>query len=144
MKTDNIKSYTKDELTVIWNPNACIHSENCWRGLIQVFHPKKRPWINLDGAKSEEIIAQINKCPSGALSWKSNLENTPEHTSELRDKTMVEVIQNGPLRIHGGITLQLADGKKETKNNVTALCRCGMSNNKPFCDGTHKKEGWIG
>lgn len=48
----------------------CIHSTKCWKGLIQVFDPRKRPWINLDGAEKEQIIEQVNTCPSGALSYR--------------------------------------------------------------------------
>jgi uncharacterized Fe-S cluster protein YjdI len=48
----------------------CIHSTKCWKGLIQVFDPRKRPWINLDGAEKEQIIEQVKTCPSGALSYR--------------------------------------------------------------------------
>lgn len=61
--------YTKDELTVIWRPMQCIHSTKCWKGLINVFDPRKKPWINLEGAEQSSIIEQVKACPSGALSF---------------------------------------------------------------------------
>jgi uncharacterized Fe-S cluster protein YjdI len=61
--------YTKEDLTVIWKPKQCIHSTRCWKGLISVFNPQVKPWINMDGASKEAIIEQVKKCPSGALSY---------------------------------------------------------------------------
>lgn len=66
----NIKTYTNDDVTVVWQSELCIHCGNCAKGLPQVFKPRERPWINLENASSEEIIEQVGKCPSGALSMK--------------------------------------------------------------------------
>lgn len=63
-----IKHYTKDNVTVKWQSDLCTHSGICARGLIEVFNPKKVPWVNMDGASTEQIINQVKKCPSGALS----------------------------------------------------------------------------
>jgi uncharacterized Fe-S cluster protein YjdI len=64
--------YTNGEVTVVWKPDLCIHSGNCARGLSEVFKPREKPWINIDGATSEKIIEQVKKCPSGALSYLRN------------------------------------------------------------------------
>ena len=66
--------YSNEEITVIWQPEICQHSTLCWKGLLQVFNPKKRPWINMDGAATEQIIEQVKKCPSGALSYAKNAD----------------------------------------------------------------------
>ncbi len=63
-----IKKYKKDDLEVVWQPDLCIHSGVCARGLPKVFDPKRKPWIDLDQAEKEKIIAQVKACPSGALS----------------------------------------------------------------------------
>ena len=63
------KRYTKGDLTVIWKPALCTHSGNCVRGLQTVFNLKERPWINMQGAERNEIMNQVSKCPSGALSY---------------------------------------------------------------------------
>ena len=62
------KTYTKEDLTVVWQPHKCIHSAICFNGLPNVFDPRKRPWVNMDGALKQDIINQVKKCPSGALS----------------------------------------------------------------------------
>ena len=72
-----VRKYTNDEITVVWKPNVCMHSKICWKGLIEVFNPKARPWINMDGATTEKIIEQVKKCPSGALSFFMNEEAKP-------------------------------------------------------------------
>lgn len=64
-----VREYTNGETTIVWRPRLCTRSTNCWRGLPAVFAPWKRPWINPYGATTEEIITQIEKCPSGALSY---------------------------------------------------------------------------
>lgn len=69
-----ILHYTNGEVTVIWKPKVCIHSTLCWKGLIEVFNPKERPWIKMDGATTERIIEQVRKCPSGALSYFLNTD----------------------------------------------------------------------
>lgn len=74
--------YTNEEMTVVWKPKLCIHSTNCWKGLIQVFNPKERPWIKMDRATTEKIIEQVKKCPSGALSFFLNKEVTDTNGSE--------------------------------------------------------------
>ena len=66
--------YTNNEVTVVWKPKVCIHSTNCWKGLIGVFNPREKPWIKMDGATTERIIDQVKKCPSGALSYFMNAD----------------------------------------------------------------------
>lgn len=71
MKEVAIK-YKNDEITVVWKPKLCIHSEICWKGLDDVFKPLEKSWIKMEGAPSEKIIAQVNLCPSGALNYLKN------------------------------------------------------------------------
>lgn len=66
------KEYTNGELTIIWQPDICIHSEICVQTLPQVYKPKERPWILIENATTDQLIAQIRKCPSGALSYRLN------------------------------------------------------------------------
>lgn len=62
------KTYTKEDLTVVWQPEKCIHSGVCVGGLPDVFKPKEKPWIQTENADKEAIRKQVLKCPSGALS----------------------------------------------------------------------------
>lgn len=136
-----VKKYSNDAITVVWKPNTCIHAKHCWKDLIQVFNPKNRPWINLDGATTGRIKKQVEKCPSGALSYEINVGEDHE---EVQVETKVEALQNGPLLVHGTLHVTNSNGSKEIKNKTTAFCRCGVSNNKPYCDGAHSKTGFEG
>jgi uncharacterized Fe-S cluster protein YjdI len=66
------KKYSTGEVTVIWKPSVCIHSAVCFKGLPEVFDPRERPWVKIDGASTSVIIDQVKKCPSGALSYVLN------------------------------------------------------------------------
>ena len=68
------KNYSNGEITVHWKPDACIHSGNCARQLLTVFNPRMKPWINIEGAATDEIIKAVDRCPSGALSWNKEKE----------------------------------------------------------------------
>jgi CDGSH-type Zn-finger protein len=59
-------------------------------------------------------------------------------------ETKVEVLNNGPLLVYGTLKVTHKDGREEIKNKTTAFCRCGASNNKPYCDGTHVKHNFVG
>lgn len=63
-----VKRYSNGEVTVVWKSALCQHSGVCFRGLPQVFDPRRRPWIAIDGASSAQIVEQVGRCPSGALS----------------------------------------------------------------------------
>jgi uncharacterized Fe-S cluster protein YjdI len=142
---DITKKYTNGEVTIVWKPEACIHSTICWKeatGLPKVFNPKIRPWIDPQGDNTANMIAQVKKCPSGALSYYMNSE--AEKVAEVTAESIVEVMPNGPLLVYGNITVKDKDGTECKRNNVTAFCRCGQSGNKPYCDGTHKKTGFEG
>ncbi|MGD9932152.1 MAG: CDGSH iron-sulfur domain-containing protein [Dehalococcoidia bacterium] len=54
----------------------------------------------------------------------------------------IEIRDNGPYLIRGGVTVKDADGNTFETQDVVALCRCGHSGKKPFCDGTHRGEGF--
>jgi uncharacterized Fe-S cluster protein YjdI len=148
MSVETLK-YTNNEVTVVWKPKACIHSTLCWKGLIEVFNPKERPWIKMDGATTEKIIEQVRQCPSGALSYYLNAEaianeSADKIVAESAQIMKVEVSPNGPYLIKTECQIVHSDGREEIKNETVALYRCGGSNNKPYCDGTHRKVGFRG
>ena len=131
---EKIKEYESADLTVVWKPEKCIHSENCFKGLPEVFDPGARPWVNVNGAEGQRIKAAIDRCPSGALSYKS----VKSGDVEIKEEQIVEVVQNGPLMVYGNIKVKNHDGVETSKHRTTAFCRCGASSNKPYCDGSHK------
>lgn len=140
MEKEIVKEYDTDELTVIWKPKKCIHSEICWKTLPEVYDPKGKPWIKPENASAAALKSQIEKCPSGALSYRVQGETQVEESKE----TECTVIENGPLLVSGLLKVTLASGTVETKKRSTAFCRCGASNNKPYCDGTHNNVGFTG
>jgi uncharacterized Fe-S cluster protein YjdI len=64
--------YDNGEITVVWKPDICMHSGICARGLSEVFDPRRKPWIEMGNAETQQIIDQVKKCPSGALSIEKN------------------------------------------------------------------------
>lgn len=64
-----VKRYSNDDVTVIWKPELCRHTGICARGLPLVFDPRRKPWIELKHADTETITAQVERCPSAALTW---------------------------------------------------------------------------
>ncbi|WP_296380764.1 (4Fe-4S)-binding protein [Winogradskyella sp.] len=135
------KEYSNGEVTVVWEAEKCIHSAICVKGLPNVFHPKDRPWIKIDEAKTDDLVNTVKKCPSGALSFYMIDE---EDKSAESLETKVEVLENGPLLVYGTLKVTHKDGTEDTKNRTTAFCRCGASQNKPYCDGAHVKEDFRG
>ena len=136
-----IKEYSNGEVTVVWEAEKCIHSAICVKGLPNVFDPEAKPWIAIDAASTDALVNQIKQCPSGALSFYMNGDD--DQSSESLE-TKVEVLENGPLLVYGTLKVTGKDGNAETKNKTTAFCRCGASQNKPYCDGAHVKEAFIG
>ena len=84
----------------------------------------------MKGAISEDIMKIIDRCPSGALSYKKADNSGP-------CSVKIKVMKNGPLLVEGDCILVDRDGKDESVKGPFALCRCGGSGKKPFCDGSH-------
>lgn len=135
------KAYTNDEVTIVWEADKCIHSGICVKGLPNVFRPKVRPWIRIGAASTEALVNQVKQCPSGALSY--YMSDEEDETAESME-TKVEVLENGPLLVYGTLKVTNKDGTSEIKNKTTAFCRCGASENKPYCDGAHVKNDFKG
>jgi len=73
------REYSNGEVTVIWQPGLCCHSGICVQTLPQVYNPKERPWVKPENATTEELIEQINTCPSGALSYRMNKDQEDQN-----------------------------------------------------------------
>lgn len=136
-----VKKYTRDNVTIIWKPDQCIHATKCWKGLVEVFNPRKKPWVDMNGADLQTIIDQVAQCPSGALSCEIT-EEKEEADTQTEMNTSVEVLKNGPLMVYGNLKVKDSNGNESSRSKVTAFCRCGASANKPFCDGSHMRIGF--
>ena len=135
---DKRKNYVGKGITIHDNRKICSHAAECVNNLPSVFKLNARPWISPDAAETkEEIINTIRKCPSGALSY--SIDGI-EYQDQNERMPMITVSKDGPYLVTGGIDLsgdsiQWAEGASKEHY---VLCRCGASNNKPFCDGMHR------
>ena len=135
---DRREAYAGKGITIFDNRALCAHAAHCTEQLASVFRYGQEPWIDPDGASVPAIIEVIRKCPSGALSHAiGGVEAAPPPRAP-----MVTVADNGPYQITGGIELAgVRQGDGASREHYT-LCRCGASNNKPFCDGSHWNAGF--
>jgi uncharacterized Fe-S cluster protein YjdI/CDGSH-type Zn-finger protein len=133
------RSYEGAGIVVRWEPKLCIHVANCIRALPAVFNPGARPWVDVDAATAAEIAEAIRSCPTGALAF----DRTDGGPQEMPDvPTTVQPRLNGPLFLRGDI--QVVDTRGAVTRSATrmALCRCGHSQNKPYCDLSHRAAGF--
>jgi uncharacterized Fe-S cluster protein YjdI/CDGSH-type Zn-finger protein len=133
------KEYRTDRIEVSWEPTYCIHAQRCVGGLPAVFNRQDRPWIHPDAASPDEIAQVISTCPSGALHFR-RLDDGPREA--VPEVTTITVARDGPLGLHGDIEIRDADGVVIRRDTRVTLCRCGASQNKPFCDLSHKAIGF--
>lgn len=134
------KEYQLGDLAVSFDSALCIHSGRCLQGAPGVFNLKQRPWIQLDKDSEDHVVDTVNRCPSGALQWRT----TDAHRADPvpGEAPLILVSENGPLYIRGSIELDGGDGEVLIESPRLALCRCGQSSNKPFCDNTHRETAW--
>jgi uncharacterized Fe-S cluster protein YjdI len=128
------REYPSDGITVIWDATRCIHTGRCLRGLPEVFDLDKRPWIDVAAASPEDIAAIIRRCPTDALRYRPG-PDLPEEEPD--SPTTIEPRPNGPLFVRGRIQIVNRRGEVVEEETRVALCRCGASANKPFCDNSH-------
>jgi len=163
------RQYTNGEITVFWIPSKCIHATTCFRELIEVFNPGRRPWVNMEGGPSRRIAEVVNKCPTQAIIWKYNKDLTeserlsqrevareeenpqtltgPEEEAKPKQNRIkpsnIRIMKDGPIVVEGKFKILGKDGDELKPSIMTSFCRCGNSKNMPYCDGTHRKIGFT-
>jgi CDGSH-type Zn-finger protein len=135
---DRRDTYVGAEVTIHDNRGICQHAGFCTDNLASVFKLHQDPWIDPNGAVAEAIIAQVRQCPSGALSYSVR---ATEHRDQSRSPA-ITVSKDGPYRVTGNVGLETDPWGEGSSKEHYALCRCGGSKNKPFCDGTHWYNGF--
>ncbi len=133
------REYRDGRISVYWAPQYCIHTARCINAQREVFDPMRRPWIVLDSADADAVAQAVMSCPTGALTFSRNDGGEEEVAS---DEVTVEPWPNGPLFLRGRVRIVDAEGSVTREATRVALCRCGASANKPFCDGTHRAIGF--
>ena len=136
--TAKLHRYTGTGITVTFEATRCIHAAECARGLPSVFDSRSRPWVNPDGAAADAIAATVLRCPSGAL----HVERQDGVTEAPDTINTAAPTVDGPTYLRGDLALIDADGNVALRDTRMALCRCGASQNKPFCDRSHEKTGF--
>lgn len=82
MEPKRLQTYETPEIVVTFDPNVCIHSGACVRGLPGVFDVRRKRWVAPEAASAEEVAAQVRRCPSGALQYRLKDDVPPEPPSE--------------------------------------------------------------
>jgi CDGSH-type Zn-finger protein/uncharacterized membrane protein YozB (DUF420 family) len=123
--------YRGQRITIHDNRALCAHSGVCTDGLPGVFRLGGEPWIDADGAEAAAVIDIVRRCPSGALSVAP--EGGPPASAS---GPLITASANGPYYVRGRVDLKAGSARPRDPARY-ALCRCGASKNKPFCDGTH-------
>jgi len=132
------REYRTNEIVVYWEPALCIHTARCLNALPEVFDVRRRPWVLVDAAPADAVARAVLGCPTGALRFK-RLDGAAQEP--LAVPPVIEAQPDGPLYVRGGVRIVDQDGA-ERELPRAALCRCGESNNKPFCDGMHRHSGF--
>jgi CDGSH-type Zn-finger protein/uncharacterized Fe-S cluster protein YjdI len=131
-----IRSYESDEIAVDYDAGRCIHAEECVKGLPAVFDAGRRPWIEPSAAESlDELARVIERCPTGALQYRWKAAGPAE---EPAPRNTIRIEADGPLYVRGALRLKLDDDEVMEETRL-ALCRCGLSKDKPFCDNSHAR-----
>jgi CDGSH-type Zn-finger protein/truncated hemoglobin YjbI len=138
---DKRDRYDGQQIQILDNRGLCAHSGFCTDRLASVFHLGQEPFVTPSGGRMDEIIQAVRACPSGALSYAIEGVEARAQIDQARPAT-IEVSKDGPYRITGGIRLLDEQGAEIPRSEGSSrehfsLCRCGQSQNKPFCSGMH-------
>jgi len=133
------RDYRTDEIIVHWDSSRCVHTGICLRSLHAVFNLRQTPWVDVQAATVDEITATIEKCPSGALTYR-RLDGPGEAPPET---TTVVPTRDGPLYMRGNVEVHDSEGELLAAGYRMTLCRCGHSQNQPFCDLSHRDVGFT-
>jgi len=130
---DKLEDYEGETVTIHDNRSTCAHAGFCTDRLPAVFRMKQEPWIDPNAAPAADVVRVVKSCPSGALRTSFAGKQHPEPTGTAK----IFVAKNGPYVVTGDCTLEGATTGAGVSAQRRTLCRCGSSQNKPFCDGAH-------
>jgi CDGSH-type Zn-finger protein/truncated hemoglobin YjbI len=139
--SDRLDAYVGAQATIFDNRGTCAHSGFCTSRVSTAFRAGAEPFVAPSGARLDEIVSAARACPSGALSFAIGGSEARDQVDQDREP-VVEVSRDGPYRVRGGVHLIDAEGDPVARNEGASLehyslCRCGHSQDKPFCSGMH-------
>jgi CDGSH-type Zn-finger protein/uncharacterized Fe-S cluster protein YjdI len=132
-------TYPGEQAEVEWDGHLCIHYGECGRASGDLFVGGRKPWCQPDLSSDDEIRDVLLRCPTGALT--ANFADGSALEADI-ERNQLTVTQNGPLYIRGDLNIEGAPGDMPGTRFRAALCRCGASKNKPFCDNSHVDAGF--
>lgn len=132
--------YPGKEASVTWHGRLCIHMGECGRAEGELFVGGRKPWCDPDLASREEINDVVGRCPTGALAAQHAGEGDDAEIADPHNT--INVSYNGPLFARGDLHIEAAPDSAPGLKYRAALCRCGASKNKPFCDNSHLEAGF--
>jgi CDGSH-type Zn-finger protein/uncharacterized Fe-S cluster protein YjdI len=138
MTDKSLYDYPGDEIDVRWDKRLCIHIGECVDADNPLFEVGRDPWCVPNEVSKAEVRAVCERCPSGALSY-TDKTGTPEQPAA---ENSAQVVYNGPLYVTGELEIEGAPEDMPGLRYRAALCRCGASKNKPFCDNSHIEAGF--
>ncbi len=127
--------YPGTDIDVEWDGRLCIHIGECGYSKGDLFIAGRNPWCQPDLSSIDEVKEIVERCPSGALIYKTK---NGEVTENAASENSVTVSYQGPYFIKGDLELEQSPEDMPGIKYRTALCRCGLSKNKPFCDNSHE------
>ena len=139
MSSDKTTTYKGKNIDVQWDSRLCIHIGECGYSEGELFVGGRDPWCQPDLVADDEVKDIVKRCPSGALTYNDKAQGDNETPV---DCNTVQVAYNGPLYVQGELHIENAPEDMPGVRYRAALCRCGQSNNKPFCDNSHLKAGF--
>lgn len=132
--TADDRRYTSEAVDVAYNLKRCIHAAECVSRLNEVFDTQKRPWIQPGNSTVDAVVGVVSLCPSGALHTERNDGGAGE---TVPSENVIIVHEDSYYQFIGDLEIQSSNVAIENETRA-ALCRCGLSENKPFCDNNHK------
>lgn len=140
MKKEKAFDYPGERANVSWHGRLCIHIGECGHAKGDLFVGGRKPWCAPDLATDDEVNEVVLRCPTGALSAKFSDGSRVE---EADAENTVHVAYNGPLFVRGDLNIEGASEQIPGLRFRAALCRCGKSKNKPYCDNSHLDAGFV-
>jgi CDGSH-type Zn-finger protein/uncharacterized Fe-S cluster protein YjdI len=139
-KNKRLFSFPGEKVDVTWDRRLCIHVQECTRAKGEVFAAGRKPWGQPDLDEADYVAEVVQRCPTGALTYRRK-DGGDEESAPPSNR--IAIANNGPLYVSGRLEIQ---GAKEDMPGVryrAALCRCGASKNKPFCDNSHEEAEFV-
>ncbi len=139
MSKEHTTTYKGKNIDVQWDSRLCIHIGECGYSSGELFVAGRDPWCQPNLAAEDDVKDVVERCPSGALTYSDKSRGDNEQPAECNT---VQVVYNGPLYIQGELHIENAPQDMRGINYRAALCRCGQSKRKPFCDNSHLQAGF--